>query len=287
MEPGTGLAILGSAIGSAKLAEKILGPTAEYLGEGLKDWTKKSVENVGKIFANAADKLGEEIDEPGAVPPKVLKGILQEGPFCDDDLATEYFGGVLASSRNETPRDNRGASFISLLARMSNYEIRAHYVFYYLFKTQFDGQPLKAGLGADLHKMRIFIPFIELGLAMDFSAAEDPPVIMMDTMYGLVRESLIGQYWGFGPADFLRSGGYWSGADEFGLVVEPSSLGVTLLFWVYGLGQLAANMFLVPDVKLPLLKDVTMPQHARKVSEESLQPPRPIPAIPVPVIPEQ
>ena len=31
MDPGTGLTILGSAIGGAKLVEKLLGPTADYI----------------------------------------------------------------------------------------------------------------------------------------------------------------------------------------------------------------------------------------------------------------
>ncbi len=41
IDPGTGLTILGSAIGSAKVVEKILGPTSEYIGEQLKEWTEK------------------------------------------------------------------------------------------------------------------------------------------------------------------------------------------------------------------------------------------------------
>ena len=64
MDAGSGLAILGSTIGGAKIIEKLLGPTAEYLGEGLKSWTSKRVQNVGRIFKNAQTKLGERIDAP-------------------------------------------------------------------------------------------------------------------------------------------------------------------------------------------------------------------------------
>lgn len=31
IDPGTGLTILGTAVGGAKVVEKILGPTAEYV----------------------------------------------------------------------------------------------------------------------------------------------------------------------------------------------------------------------------------------------------------------
>lgn len=70
------MVILGSAIGSAKLVEKILGPTADYVGGGIQNWTRKRVENVAKIFGHAERKLGTRLESEGAVPPRVLKEIL-------------------------------------------------------------------------------------------------------------------------------------------------------------------------------------------------------------------
>ncbi len=102
MDVGTGLALFGAA----KIIEKLLGPTAEYIGEGAKEWTAKRVENVKYIFSIAATKLGEKINENGTVSPKVLKGILNDGSYCDDKLVLEYFGGVLASSRSNISRDD-------------------------------------------------------------------------------------------------------------------------------------------------------------------------------------
>jgi len=43
VDPGTGLTILGSAVGRAKLVEKILGPTAEYLGNGIRTWRENRI----------------------------------------------------------------------------------------------------------------------------------------------------------------------------------------------------------------------------------------------------
>lgn len=70
MEISTGLTILGSAVGSAKVVEKLLGPTAEYLGDGLRLWTERRLGNVTRIFQHAAGLLGDEVNTPGAVPPK-------------------------------------------------------------------------------------------------------------------------------------------------------------------------------------------------------------------------
>ncbi len=52
MDIVTGLALFGSA----KLVGKILGPTAEYIGEGIKNWTEKRTNNVKNIFAIAQKK---------------------------------------------------------------------------------------------------------------------------------------------------------------------------------------------------------------------------------------
>ena len=66
----TALAILGAAMGSAKIVGKILGPTADYLGEGLKGYTEKGLKNLRRIFGHAAKTLGDKIDEPGQVPQR-------------------------------------------------------------------------------------------------------------------------------------------------------------------------------------------------------------------------
>src|SRR4051812_30456729 len=92
-------------LGPAYLVGKVLGPTADYVGEGVRDWTERRAENVQSVFRKAGRKLGDELDEPGGVPPRVLKGVLEEGQFAEDDLTREYLGGVLASSRTSSARD--------------------------------------------------------------------------------------------------------------------------------------------------------------------------------------
>src|SRR4051794_30772500 len=118
---GTGLELLGPSL----LVPKLLGPTADYVGEGVRTWTERRVENVQRVFEKAGRKISpEELERPGRVPPRVLKGVLEEGSFWDDELAAEYLGGVLASSRTEASRDDRAASLISLVGRLSTYALR-------------------------------------------------------------------------------------------------------------------------------------------------------------------
>src|ERR1043165_273309 len=256
MEPGTGLTILGTAIGSAKLVEKLLGPTADYIGSGLKNWTEKRVNNVSRIFNNAAKKLGDEIEKEGSVPPKVLKGILDNGSFCDDELTAEYFGGVLASSRTGVSRDDRGASYITLLSRLSTYQIRAHYCFYHIFKETFDGMRSKAG--SITHKegrkdFEVAIPVSIYETFMGFIDGENGDLIVAHIISGLYKELLIDEWFGIGTGRFVR---HRLGPTEFYhelvLSVIPTLSGIELFLWAHGKPNLMFTEFFDPSNQFPL-----------------------------------
>ncbi|WP_162048263.1 hypothetical protein [Vibrio taketomensis] len=73
-EPVTtiGIGAIAAYLGKDGLS-KLLGPTADYLGGELKVFTEKRIENVGRIFKSAEDKLGSEISENGSVPQRSSK----------------------------------------------------------------------------------------------------------------------------------------------------------------------------------------------------------------------
>ena len=66
---------------------KLLGPTADYLGDSLKELVEKKHQNLSEIFRRAHTKLGSKIENPGTVRPRVLKSVLEDGSFTEDSLA--------------------------------------------------------------------------------------------------------------------------------------------------------------------------------------------------------
>jgi hypothetical protein len=108
----------GGYFGLKDLVPRMLGPSADYLGDGLKTLTEKGVSNIQRVFRSAERKLGSKMNHAGQVPPRVLKNILNEAYFCDSEVAAEYFGGILASSRSNDVRDDRGAYFAALVGRL-------------------------------------------------------------------------------------------------------------------------------------------------------------------------
>lgn len=231
-----GLGAIGAYLGKDGI-EKILGPTAEYLGNGLRDLAQKRIENVGRIFQKAERKLGDKIDSPGEVPPRVLKTILDEGSFCDDELASEYFGGILASSRTESGRDDRGARISKILDGLSSYQIRAHYLIYSSISNVF----LKSGIPFNMEgrpKMQIFIPFSGFFHAMDFNQEESNQLSQLLThiFFGLASEDLIERTdWQYGTKEHIKK--IFPGATESGILCQPSALGAELFLWAFGLAD--------------------------------------------------
>jgi hypothetical protein len=254
MEQGIGLAILGSALGSAKILEKILGPTAEYIGGGIQSWTEQRVKNVSNIFACTQKKIGDKIEEPGAIPPRVLKVVLDEGSFCSDPLAAEYFGGVLASSRSQVTRDDRGASWLSLVARLSSYEVRSHYVFYRSIYDRFLGQDFKFNL-EDRGKLEVLMPFSSYFAAMEFTQDEMKYIdsILNHAFFGLYKEGLI-ETFVYGNAENLKTQrpDKFEPPEEGGILATPSALGCELFLWAHGYGSYSLGSILKLQFDIPV-----------------------------------
>jgi hypothetical protein len=258
MDTGTGLAVLGVA----KLLEKLLGPTAEYVGDGIKNWTEKRVNNVKRIFSIAFERLGEEIHEPGEIPPRVLKGILEDGSFIDDELGAHYFGGVLAASRTTNKQDDRGASFIALLTKLSSYQIRLHYVLYSILKKQFNEEYLNVSSDKDRHNLRMHIALKDLKRSMVVTQSEFNN-ILTHSSFGIHREALIDHFF-YGTPKNIRD--QYSHIKNININVDsfiftPSSFGVELFLWVHGMGGVDVNKFFQTEISSFKLNEIRSPQN--------------------------
>lgn len=244
------LTTLGIAGGLGYLGKdvvtKILGPTAEYLGQQLKEYAQKRLENTGKIFSNAEKKLGDKLDRPGQVPPKVLKTILNEGSYADDAVATEYFGGVLASSRTEVGRDDRGARLAKMIDSLSAYQLRSHYLIYSTISELFSNGGHRFSLPENRSKMQLFMPLQDYAEAMEFTQPEwDNRQMLNHIFHGLSGDGLIENDWRFGPQESLKR--MFSGAPSAGIVGIPTALGAELLLWAFGHGDKHLDFLLTDD----------------------------------------
>jgi hypothetical protein len=239
----------------AYAASKVLGPTYDHYGKELKELIARRQTNVGRIFLKAEKMLGDRINEDGAVHPKVLKEILDDGSYAEDELAADYFGGVLASSRTGVARDDRGASFAKMVGRLSVYQLRCHYIIYRAIKEQFDGREFTPSLPRHRKNMAIYISFPPLINAMELGGDEPFNPILSHVLFGMSRESLIEDTSQYGTEASLKE--EWPDAPNAGALFTPSALGIELFMWAHGLGHVEISDYLNPDVSFE--SDIELP----------------------------
>lgn len=266
MEPTTALAAMGGAAKNAVnsgLIQKVLGPTAEYLGEYFRDMAERRLTNTGRIFDVAERRLGSRINNKGSVHPKVLKEVLESGSYAEEQLAAEYFGGILASSRSEVSRDDRGAALAGLVARQTTYQVRLHYLIYTALKLIYDGNTRYVlSDGTTIDDLYCYIPLESYCEAMDFAPEEDGNSILGHSLFGLARDGLIDKQFAAG----MEPHHHWLGiTHEEGLIVTPTAVGAELYMWAHGLGHIWISEFFNPEVVFKADVGIPIPPQMIKV----------------------
>lgn len=182
-----------------QLIYDVCGPTARYLGSEFETYAVDGISNLKRIFGNARHQLRLVGESEGQVPPRVLQGVLRSGYFCEDELEASYLGGVLASARGPTSRDDRGIAYLAILDGLSTYQIRTHFI---LYSSILRADVITVG-GTKISRyerdilsyvnrngLTIGIAESDYRLAMDFVAGEIPEVIAGHSFVGLEERGL-------------------------------------------------------------------------------------------------
>ena len=161
---------------------------------------------------------------------------MNEASFCEDPVELEYFGGVLASSRTEDGRDDRGARVIKIVDNLSAYQIRTHYLLYSTLASLFLGSGKRFGTTQDRARMELFLPFQGYASSMELSQKEwGNPQLLHHIWHGLFSDGLVEGRWQFGTQASLKS--IFPDAPDGGIVCCPSALGAELFLWAFGYGD--------------------------------------------------
>jgi len=179
MDPET--AIIGTA---AWFGNKLLGPTLGAIGEDIKKLYQKGI---NKITEKAMKKTSN-LEEPGKTNLRVTRDVFFNGAFADEEICAEYFGGILASSRNKDGKDDSGIFFLDIIKSLSAEQLRIHYVIYRtLNKLWFDQKKkIKMGVEDKLMDEKLFLPL--RSIVKEFPVNRS---IFSVVLYGLQSKNLI------------------------------------------------------------------------------------------------
>lgn len=259
---GTGAAGIGAAAWAAK---RVFGSSLDAVNDALGRWTEHALRNVGRVVENAESKIPDERRDDG-MPLRFAMRVMNESAYAESDLEVEYLGGVLASGRTPSGRDDRGVVFSGIVSRMSSYQLRLHYVIYTTMRRLYAGEQINFGYVEAVEPYEIFIPSYEIAAAIDASEDEDWQVLSSHALHGLNREGLIGREWFTGPAEEIRVRSTMVDPPS-GLLVGPSPMGVELYLWAVGKGQLPIEAFTSLTEDDEFETDVKMPKLAQIVGQ--------------------
>ena len=249
VDPVTTVAAGLAVLGSKELLVKLLGPTADYVGGELRDFAQKCNINLDNVFRAAFRKLGPRLDLDGTVSPRVLKHVVDEARFCDDPLTAEYLGGVLASSRTDVSRDDRGMFYISEINSLSTYQLRTHFLLY--ASVVRSEKPYKQDLSHWFKDDSITVVIPDSGYVegMAFSADESVEQIASHSFLGLQMHGLSKR--GMDVISHEKQGSEFDTPFRF---FHPTRFGFELFLWGLGLGNLKVSSFFDLDrnISLPI-----------------------------------
>lgn len=242
MDISTGLVACATAYGGKDLIIRILGPTADYWGESIKDLNEKIITNIKKICEKAHDKIGSDIHNEKSVPARVAKDIFENGGICEDELLIEYYSGLLASSRTDRNRDDRALTLLALLRTMSTYQIRTHYIIYTILRSIYLGKEVNIQVASEANKLAVFIPIDVYVDAMEFHGSENVNILLPHCLNTLLLNNLIGNPYYFGDQSFLLKQFQDNKIiNDSGLIVTPTSMGAELYLAVQGKLECGVN----------------------------------------------
>lgn len=253
------LAKVGAGAAALGLLYKVLGPSAQVFGDKLAFWTGEGLKHLENILQRALAKTPpESADKPTRVSYRIAKSLVVDAPFCDDEICAEYFGGILASSRTEGQRDDRGVSYLAQINRLSSHQLRCHYVLYRA------AQELGVAYWTRFEKPRpptpafAYIPETGLisSMSLDGLTKDQASTILRHSLFGLEREGFLGEHW---SCTGIRQSRLAISSSELigrGLIFHPSPQGIELYQWGYGRGQSSVEDFLEKAAEYPALKGI-------------------------------
>jgi hypothetical protein len=224
------------------IANKLLGKTSEAISSDLATLYTSGRDKIAKV----AIRKVKNADYGAMANLRVARDVFWNGSYTDESICAEYFGGILAASRNKDGKDDSGVFYVDITKSLSSGQLKIHYILYRTLNKILMADENKKNLHpaqeTELQKIQFFIPLVGVREQL---GSEDLAAIL----HGLRSRGLIGD---FQTDNHKLENG--SGVPH--LSASPTSLGIQLF-------AIANNMFTewhsystsdfgdFPDVQLP------------------------------------
>jgi len=226
---------IGGAVAAKPLLEKLLGPSFDYAGKATADLLARYGNiNLHQIFRRVAAR--RQPNDTTAVNPRVLKATIEEGAFATDEVAQEYYAGLLSSAMG-VPEDEEALTFLAVVKNLTSSQVRVHHQLYSLKRVSHLSERGPVDIESEL-----FIPYDLLPPHHE----KDRGTWLRHVVRGLVREDLV-------APEHDPFAHFYSPVDKAsfkGIVLKTTKLGAELFLWVYGHRRLAPECLCLEMTRL-------------------------------------
>lgn len=249
-------------LGGTQLIVKFLGPAAEYLGNELKEWSEKRLRNLNSIFVKAINQTELSENDDRKISPRVLKEVISEGSVQEDNIAQEYYAGILASARTNIERDDRAAITMKLISQLTTYQILGHYITYHAVRKVYAGEDYSFTRKKDRDKMHTFIDWNDFYEMIGFNQFENPEILIPHIFFGLRKYELIEDF-SYGNKKGVKTEP--DGNHRPGIIVIPSAIGAELFLSVYNKPNLRTSDLLSSTYEFKEMEGINIDRKFLKV----------------------
>lgn len=184
--------------------DKLLGPTAEIMGQQLADRYTRRL-NAQRVITRAAERT--DLASEGAIPARVAVDLLEQAQWAENEFLAEYLSGVLASARTVDGTNDESISWTTLVGRLSSDQLALHWVLYSGFQKlvrDTDREHLW-----DWTRRQLIVDYWTLLETLGWPLYEDELPRLMESAYGLRRENLLADLT-HGDGEYLRTSVSWT-----------------------------------------------------------------------------
>lgn len=214
--------------------KKVFGPTLDSMGQDTKSlyeaWSKPRVANLSAVLAKV-EARGIPDDGEYTIHPRIIHELFEEGTWADDEVAQQYYAGLLISARSQDSYDDHGVFYARIIAGMSANQIRMHHALYYGYATN-SASDKSASLFGDYGRA-LWMRTSDAAAVINILPYDPEAAAVEETLSALARDGLLASS-GVGTPDEFRDV-LDLNTHEDSAYAAVTALGVRLFLWAYGI----------------------------------------------------
>lgn len=231
-----------------ELTLKLLGPSFEYAGNippRIAEYTLSKIKeieiyNLKNIFCRAEKKMASNGTFNLDTNLRIVRGVVEQGIYAQDEVMVEYFAGILASSKTEDGMDDTCVPYLQMIKSLSSFDLKLHCFIYKTIYNEYKGLNYRFATQEDRDRMNTHVCIDDLFKNANMKANDIN--FLIESLFRLIQNELISENFKSGqPISEVKK--LNPQIEQIGISFSPSLLGAKVFMSAYGYGCESVEKF--------------------------------------------